>query len=73
MTADIDPLLPKIEAFLNRHAVGETIFGQAATGDTHLVYDLREGRKLRRATRRKIEDFMRGYKYGGNGHVRPSS
>ena len=53
-----DPILPAVEAFLDRHAMGETIFGAAAAKDTHLVYDLRNCRRLRRATRRKIEDFM---------------
>lgn len=64
MKAEKDPILPEIEGFLDRHAVGETIFGRDAAGDTHLIYDLREGRKLRRATRRKIEQFMKGYKNG---------
>lgn len=59
-----DPLLPRIEAFLDKHALGETIFGAHAAGDTHLIYDMRDGRKLRRATRRKIEDFMKAYKNG---------
>lgn len=61
MQTNYDDILPKIEAFLDRHAMGETIFGKTFN-DTHLIYDLRTGRKLRRPLRRKIEDFMRSYK-----------
>lgn len=63
MQTEKDTILPKIEAFLDRHAFGETLFG-AEFRDTHLVYDLRAGRKLRRPLRREIEDFMRTYKNG---------
>ena len=64
MQIQTDPLLPAIEAFLDKHALGETLFGKNAVKDTHLIYDLRRGRKLRRPLRRKIEDFMRTYKNG---------
>ena len=64
MEANLDSILPRIEAFLDRHAVGETVFGKEAAGDTHLIYDLRNGRKLRRATRRKIEEFLKANKNG---------
>lgn len=64
MQTQTDPILPRIEAFLNRHALGETLFGKGAAKDTHLVYDLRKGRKLRRSTRRKVEDFMKSYRNG---------
>lgn len=64
MQIQTDPILPRIEAFLNRHALGETVFGKGAAKDTHLVYDLRKGRKLRRATRRAIEEYMRTYRNG---------
>lgn len=63
METQHDTILPKIEAFLDRHAMGETIFG-GVFRDTHLIYDLRDGRKLRRPLRRKIEDFMKSYKNG---------
>lgn len=59
-----DPLLSDIEAFLDKHLIGETIFGRNAAKDTHLVYDLRKGRQLRRALRAKIEGYMKSYKNG---------
>lgn len=59
-----DPILPAVEAFLNKHLMGETIFGRDAAKDTHLVYDLRDGRKLRRKLRAKIEQFMKAYRNG---------
>lgn len=65
MSTQKDPILPKIEAFLDRHAIGETVFGKGAASDSHLVYDLRDGRKLRRALRRRIEVFMKAYRNGG--------
>lgn len=56
-----DPLLAAIEAFLDKHLIGETIFGRDAAQDSHLVYDMRKGRKLRRPLRAKIESFMDEY------------
>jgi hypothetical protein len=58
-------LANKITAFLDKHAMELTRFGQLATGDSHIAHDIMRGeRKLRRATVRKIEDFMRAYKPG---------
>jgi hypothetical protein len=55
---DQSALLAKIDAFLDRHFMEATAFGQAL-GDGHLVFDLRKGkRKLRRRTIAKIEAYM---------------
>ena len=51
-------LLERINAFLERHAMEASRFGVLAINDGHLVFDLARGRKLRRATVRKIEEFM---------------
>lgn len=51
-------LLERINQFLDRHAMEATQFGLLAVNDGHLVFDLSNGRKLRRKTIRRIEDFM---------------
>ncbi|CAB4167891.1 hypothetical protein UFOVP868_63 [uncultured Caudovirales phage] len=51
-------LIDRINAFLDRHAMEATRFGTLALNDSHLVFDIRNGRKLRRATVRRIEEFM---------------
>lgn len=51
-------LLERINQFLDRHAMEATQFGLLAVNDGHLVFDLNNGRKLRRKTVRKIEQFM---------------
>lgn len=51
-------LIERIDAFLDRHAMEATRFGTLALNDSHLVFDIRNGRKLRRMTVRKIEQFM---------------
>ena len=51
-------LLEQINQFLEKHAMEASRFGVLAINDGHLVFDLARGRKLRRATVRKIEDFM---------------
>lgn len=61
--ANMSELLSKIEAFLDKYAMEATAFGLEVRNDSHLVHDIRRGdRKLRRATVRDIEDFMRSYK-----------
>lgn len=59
----MDELIPKIQAFLDRHRMEPSAFGLQCANDSHLYFDLLGSkRKLRRKTRGKIEDFMRAYK-----------
>ena len=51
-------MIERINDFLERHAMEASRFGVLAINDGHLVFDLMRGRKLRRATVRKIEEFM---------------
>lgn len=51
-------LIERIDAYLDLHVMEATRFGTLATNDSHLVFDIRNGRKLRRVTVRKIEAFM---------------
>ena len=57
-----DALLVKIEAFLRRHDLTPTAFGQAALKDPRFVFDLRDGRECRRAVREKVLAFMQNYR-----------
>ncbi len=52
-------LLSQIERFMERHDYEDAGFGLAVVNDSHLVRDLRAGRKPFRKTVRKIKDFMR--------------
>ena len=52
-------LLGKIEKFLAKNDVSATRFGREAANDPKLVFDLREGRELRRATTAKIEQRLK--------------
>ena len=61
MCHDTDPttdLLVAIERFLTASGMSASAFGTLATGDPVLVYDLRNGRELRRATRARIRAFI---------------
>lgn len=60
----MDELIARIDAFLDRHRMEPTRFGIRAAKDGHLYFDLKSGRKLRRRTLGRIEDFMRSYKNG---------
>ena len=55
----IDPLLVAIEKHMEDKDVTATQFGISAVSDPKLVFDLREGRELRRATTEKIVNYMR--------------
>jgi 2,4-dienoyl-CoA reductase-like NADH-dependent reductase (Old Yellow Enzyme family) len=52
------PLLRRIEAYLKRSRVSATRFGREALRDPQLVHDLRCGRTVRGATRRRIEAYL---------------
>ena len=54
----MEDLLTDIEAFMVRHELSATTFGQRANGDRHFVRQLREGRETRRSTEAKIRNFM---------------
>lgn len=58
----MDDLLTQIEAFLERHDMEISTFGVQAINDGGLIPDLKDGRSLRKRTRRKILDFMANYK-----------
>ena len=60
----MNDLLSQINAFLDKHLMEPSAFGIKAARDSHLYFDLKEGRKLRRRTVAKVEDFMRTYKNG---------
>ena len=50
--------LTAIERFLTASGMSASAFGVAAAGDPALVYDMRRGRELRRATRARIRAFI---------------
>jgi len=52
------PLLTRIEAYLKRTRTSATRFGREAARDPRLVHDLRCGRRLRRATERRIAAWL---------------
>lgn len=58
MEAETDPILPEIEQFLSRFGMTPTAFGSRALNDPTLVHELRAGRECKRATRRRIADFI---------------
>jgi hypothetical protein len=58
----MEQLLSEIEAFMIRHEVPPTRFGDDALGDRHLVRQLRGGRRLWPETEAKVRDFMATYR-----------
>ena len=58
---DTDPssdLLAAIERFLAATGMSAAAFGTEALSDPVLVYEMRKGRELRRATRARIRAFI---------------
>lgn len=55
-------LIKKIDAFIVRNRMEPTAFGLLAINDGHLYSELKFGRKLRRKTVGRIEDFMKDYR-----------
>lgn len=53
-----DQFLSQIETYLFERGMSATAFGRESANDPNLVFDLREGRELRRATRDKITSFL---------------
>lgn len=56
---DPDPILAEIESFLEVSSITPTAFGVRALNDPTLVRELRAGRECKRATRAKIQEFIR--------------
>jgi hypothetical protein len=52
------PLLDRIEAYLRATRTSATRFGREAARDPMLVHDLRCGRQLRAATKRRVAAFL---------------
>ncbi len=53
--------LEQIEAFLIRHEMAATAFGELARNDRHLVRQLRDGRRLWPETETALLTFMSEY------------
>ena len=58
-TGAFDPILIAVERALDRHGYPPSLFGREAANDPCLVFDLRVGRELKEATRRKVQAFIR--------------
>lgn len=56
---DPDPILAEIESFLAVSRITATAFGIRALNDPTLVRELRKGRECKRATRAKIQEFIK--------------
>ncbi len=54
-------LLSDIEAFMAKHSLAPTRFGDEALGDRHFVRQLRDGRRVWPETEKKVRSFMRSY------------
>ena len=53
-----DPTLRLIENYLRRTGMAPSAFGLAVLNDPALVFDLKNGRELRRATRERITAWI---------------
>lgn len=51
-------LLAEITAFCERHALSKSAFGKAAVGDPCIVFDLENGRELRRPTEARVRQYL---------------
>ena len=51
-------LLTRIELHMRRTRISASRFGRDAVGDPNLVMDIKDGRELRSATRRKVLAFI---------------
>ena len=57
-----EALRAKVDAFLKRCDMSPTAFGKAAANDPKFVFMLREGREPRKVLRKRILDWMAGYR-----------
>jgi hypothetical protein len=55
------PLLAEVERFIGAAKMPPTKFGALAAADPRLVFDMRNGRELRRKTEKRLREFMRNY------------
>lgn len=53
-----EALLAQIEAFLNRHRISPTKFGEVAANDRHFVRHLRAGRTVTLRKAQKVHEYM---------------
>ena len=53
-----DPILERVERHLAETGQTPTRFGQDVLGDPNLVFQLRQGRELRRQTRERVTAFL---------------
>lgn len=53
--------LQTIEAFIDKHEMKPTQFGKLFAGDPLFVFQVRNGREPRSATRQRVLDAMREY------------
>ena len=60
-------LLPRIELHLQKRRMAPTRFGRDAVNDPRFVFDLREGRRPRDQTARKVCAFLDRYDRDGTG------
>lgn len=51
-------LLEQVENYLTHTRMPPSTFGRLAIGDPRLVKDLRSGRKLRRGTQERLQNYL---------------
>ena len=52
-------LLKECEQFVRKHAMSDRAFGLACSNDEHLLYDLRNERKVGRRLRKTVRNYMK--------------
>ena len=57
-----DPFLAMVEKFISDTGMYPTDFGNWALGDGNFVFQLREGRDVRRSTQRRVEAQIQHYR-----------
>jgi hypothetical protein len=57
-------LLQRVELYLRRHRISATRFGQDSMQDPNLVFELRNGRQLRRKTAARLRAWLEGEEPG---------
>lgn len=55
---EIETFIKAVEAYISQHETTPTAFGKRFAGDPLFVFQLREGREPRTATRQKVLDAM---------------
>jgi hypothetical protein len=55
-------IMGKIERFLTTYDMPATKFGRLSAGDPRLVFDMRNGRRVRGNMARRVETFITAYK-----------